>query len=122
MPIVADMQTRYQKYVAKMSPDRVGTRYDAVKDIALNRYLEGVALIRPAVEHAKAILDELGVPPGEYGLYLAFIQSLLSKMRSYNGKTFENVVLGMKQMWINKGADPTILDTLINLVTGKTPK
>lgn len=122
MPVVRDLSTRYAKYMAKMDPDRVSARYEAVKQIAISRYLEGVAPIRSAVESVKALLDSEGVPAGDYALYISFAETLLKRMRSYNGATFMNVALGLKQYWINKGADPLILDKVIALITGTTPK
>lgn len=120
MPVVRDLATRYTKYMAKMDPERVSARYEAVKQIAINRYIEGVAPIRAGVESVKALLDSIGVPAGDYAIYISFAEALLKKMRSYNGATFRNVAFGMKTYWVNKGGDPEILNKVIALITGVT--
>lgn len=122
MPAVKSITERYEKFKAKMAPDRVGSRYDAVKSIALERYLEGSAGIVSIREHARDLLSHLGVPAGDWPIYLSFVLYLVTKENNYSGKTLAKRILGAKANWVARGADPAILDKLVRMVFGTHPE
>lgn len=122
MGVVKDMATRYEKFTAKTAPDRVGSRYGAAKPIATSRFLEGITRIKPLVDTVKSLLDRLGVPAGHYGMYISFAEYIAKRAQSYSDKTLDNRILGAKANWVARGADPTILDAIINIIKGVTSK
>lgn len=121
MPVVRNLAQRYEKFRAKTAPDRVGSRYDASKSIALERYLEGVTPSVSLREQARSLLDTLGVPAGHWAVYLSFIQHLSTKINKYDSATFDRFVSAVKLNWTIRGADPAVLDKLIMLVRGRVP-
>lgn len=122
MPVVKDMSERYAKYSAKQTPERVGARYGASKPIATSRFIDGIASVRPLVDLAKKVLDNLGVPAGQYGIYISFVEYIAKRAVSYGSKTFDARVLGAKANWTARGADPAVLDAMVNLVRGYKPE
>lgn len=121
MGVVKDMSSRYEKYSAKMAPDRVGARYGAAKPIATSRFLEGTARVRPIVDIVKNVLDTLGVPAGQYAIYISFAQYIAKRANSYGSKTLDNRILGAKANWVARGADPAVLDAVVNVLRGFVP-
>ena len=118
MPIVKTLADRVEKFKAKTAPDRVGSRYGAVKDIAVSRYVDNVADITAVRERCRIILEASGVPAGQHGVYYAFVFKAVKAAQSHTGATLIKVIEGLKQRFVAKGADPAILDILGNLVTG----
>ncbi len=118
MPLVKTLSDRIQKFSAKTAPDRVGARYGAVKDLAVNRYIDNMADFTAVRERARGILESEGVPAGFHGVYYAFIFKLMKAAQSHSGATLRKVVEGLKQVYTAKGADPAVLDKLVGLVLG----
>jgi len=116
MPLVVPLGEQIQRFSSKTAPDRVGTRYDAMKTIAIQKYIDNHAPFAVLVDLVKKILADKGVPSGEYGIYIAFAEQLLKKAQKHAGKTLDKVVLGLKQKFVAKGCDPAILDVISNLV------
>lgn len=121
MPTVRDMSTRYDKYSLKQTGERVGSRYTASKSIAVSRYIDGIASVRPIVDTVKKALDASGVPAGQYALYLSFAQYVAKRMVSYGGATLDNRVLGAMANWTARGADPAVLEKVVNILRGYKP-
>ncbi len=118
MPVVTSLSDRVTKFSAKTAPDRVGTRYDASKTIAINRYADAVSLRAAVQEAVKNILSSKGVPAGFHGVYFAFAFQVLGKSFSHSGDTLSKVVAGLKAKFTAFGADPAILDQIAKLFTG----
>jgi len=116
MPLVKTLQDRINKYAAKTAPDRVGTRYGAVKNLAINRYIDGISFTRTIVERARSILETEGVPAAFHGVYYGFVQQLAKFARSHFGKELDDIIAGKKAEFVAKGCDPAILDKLANLI------
>lgn len=116
MPIVKTLSDRVEKFKAKTAPDRVATRYGAVAELAQKRYLEGVAGLRSLVDLAKKILESEGVPPGQEGVYFAFVLKAASKAQKHVGATLQRFIEGLKARFVGLGADPAILDKLAKLI------
>lgn len=116
MPYVKSFDQRYEKYKAKTAPDRVGTRYEAVKDLAVSRYREGIIPIVSVRELARNVLDSNGVPAAQWGMYLAFATKLASLKQKYSGSTFAARANGLAQNFVVRGADPEIISALASLV------
>jgi len=116
MPGVVSIGEQIQRFSKKTAPDRVGTRYGAKKDMAVALYIDRASPYAFIVEEAKKVLCNLGVPTGEQGIYIAFVEMLLKKAEKHFGKTLEDAARGLKARFVNKGCDPEILDKLANLV------
>ena len=118
MPIVKTLSDRVQKFQAKTAPDRVGTRYGAVKELAGRRFIEGAGVIAAVRERVRDILEREGVPAAVHGVYYAFAFKLASKALSHYGPELEAIAAGLKAWFTAKGADPAILDKIANLIVG----
>jgi len=118
MPIVKTLADRVEKFKAKTPPDQTGTRYGAVKDIAVARYIEGSGVMAAVRERVRNILESEGVPAGFHGVYYAFAMKLASKALSHEGPELEAIASGLKQWFVAKGADPAVLDKIANLIVG----
>ncbi len=118
MPIVKSLSDRVEKFKAKTAADRVGTRYGAVKDLAVSRYLDNTGDLVAVRERARKILESEGIPTGTHGVYYAFVFKAISAAQSHSGPALEKVIEGLKQRFVAKGADPAILDKLANLIVG----
>jgi len=116
MPIVKTLGDRVEKYRAKTDPGRVGGRYEAARELARVRYIDGIAVTRDAVERARKILESLGVPAGMHGIYFAFVQKAASMSLSHSGESLVKIVQGLKALYVAKGADPAILDRLASVI------
>lgn len=118
MPQVSSLSDRATKFSKKTAPDRVGARYDASKEIAVERYGEAVSVRFAVQEMVRNLLSTKGVPPGQQGVYYAFAFMVLSKRWSHTGDAFEKFVEGIKARFVAFGADPAILDSIMTLFTG----
>jgi len=118
MPIVKTLADRVEKFKAKTPPDQTGTRYGAVKDLAIGRFVEGAGIMAAIRERARDILEREGVPAAEHGVYYAFAMKLASKAMSHSGPELDAIAEGLKQWFVAKGADPAILDKIASLIVG----
>jgi len=120
MPVVKTWLIDYAKFSAKTAPDRVGTRYEASKSIATSRYSDAVANIVTVRELARNVLSDAGVPAGQWALYLSFVQYITKFAYSFVDETLKKRIAGAKARCTAMGADPAILDKLVNIVFGTT--
>jgi len=118
MPIVKTLSDRVEKFAAKTAPDRVGTRYGAVKELASSRFVEGAGVIAAVRERVRDILESQGVPAALHGVYYAFAFKLATKALSHYGAELEKIANGLKAWFTAKGADPAVLDKIASLITG----
>jgi len=118
MPIVKTLSDRVEKFKAKTPPDQTGTRYGAVKDLASGRFLEGAGIITAVRERVRDILEREGIPATDHGVYYAFAFKATSKALSHSGAELDSIIEGLKAWFTAKGADPSILDKIANLIVG----
>jgi len=86
------------------------------------RYEAGASVMYDVVERVRGLLDSLGVPAPLHGVYYAFAQKLASKTFSFSTATLQNYASALKTEWVTAhGADPSILDKIINIVLGAVP-
>jgi RecJ-like exonuclease len=116
MPIVKSAGDMAQMFSAKTAPDRVASRYDAAKDIAITKYINYATPFRMLVERVREVLTDLGVPQGRWGVHIAFAEVLLRLARATKGRLPDAVVAGVKSEYVAKGADPAVLDKIATLV------
>jgi len=122
MPFVRSIKDMLEKYRAKYVPDTVGARFTAVKTLMDERYEGATSAIYNVVETVRAILTENAVPPALWGMYIAFGEILARYAFSHSGPVLERLASGLKQYWVTaKGADPTILDKIIEAIIGTVP-
>jgi len=122
MPYVRGLREMLEKYRAKYVPDTVGTRFSQVKSLMDARFESASSPIANVIETVRVILTENGVPPALWGMYIAFGEILASKAFSHSGAVLEKVASGLKQAWVTgKGADPAILDKIIEAIIGAVP-
>jgi len=118
MPLVKTLADRVEKFKQKMVPDQTGTRYGLVKDLAVNRFVEGTGVITAIRERARIILEKEGVPATMHGVYYAFVFKAVSKAMKHSVDELDSIIEGLKALFTAKGCDPTILDKLANLIVG----
>jgi len=118
MPIVKTLADRVEKFRLKTPPDQTGTRYGAVKDLAVGRFIEGAGVIAAVRERVRDILEREGVPATDHGVYYAFAFVATSKALSHSGAELDAIIAGLKAKYTAKGADPAILDKIANLIVG----
>lgn len=112
----------YQKWKAKFDPDTIATRFDQVKDIAIQRYETAQAVIATVVESARQVLTDLNVPPAQWGMYIAFTEELAKRSFKHSGAVLDRWASGLKAKYVGAyGADPAVLDKLAEIVLGSTP-
>jgi len=116
MPGVVSIGEQIKRFSQKTAPDRVGTRYGAKKAMAVSLYTDRAVPYAVIVEEARRLLARLGVPSGEFGIYIAFVEHLYSRAEKHMDKTLDGVIEGAKAYFVGKGCDPAILDQLIKLV------
>ena len=110
--IVKTVTDAYTKFSKKTAADRVGTRYDAAKSIALDRYLDNVNPFVVVRETVREILESAGVPPAQHGSYYAFAFQLVSKALKHTGDSLKKSATGLKAKFTTLGLDPAILDKI----------
>jgi hypothetical protein len=105
-------------FKGKTAPDRVGSRYGAVKSIAVDRYVDGISPVTAVREAVRNILESNGVPAGQHAGYYAFALQAAKYAFSHEGATLKKIVAGLKQKFAAFGCDPAILDQIAKLFTG----
>jgi len=117
MPYVRTLRDRVEKFSAKVVAETVGARFGQVESIAKGRMLQGTSVMVTIREQTRNILEKEGVPAGNHAIYYSFAFKLASKAFSHSGGTLLKIAEGLKSWWVNThGADPTILDKIINLI------
>jgi hypothetical protein len=111
-----DMTDMFSK---KVDPTRVGTRYDKSKDIAGRKYAANGLAARTVIETVRGILSENDVPPGKWGVHIAFALKLWKIATTFITKVPSNIVDGFIKEYTLKGADPAILDKISGLIVGR---
>jgi len=119
MPFVRTLRDRVEKFSTKVVSDVVRDRFTQVETIAKGRVAEGLSPVVNIRELTRKILEEAGVPSGQHAVYYSYAFKAASKALSHSGETLNKELEGLKAMWVTAyGADPTIIDKIIKLVTG----
>jgi hypothetical protein len=116
MPIVRTVSDMVNMFANKTTADRVGARYEDSKPIAQRRYTNNAIPFRVLVEKIRDLLSNLGVPPGKWGVHIAFGEVLQKIAIKTKGAVPTAVLDGLKAVYVAKGADPAVLDQIVKLV------
>jgi hypothetical protein len=116
MPIVRTVADMVNMFSNKTTADRVGARYEAAKPIAERRYTNNAMPFRVLVEKIRDLLSKIGVPPGKWGVHIAFGEVLQRIAITARGAVPASVLDGLKSVYVAKGADPAALDQIVKLV------
>ena len=103
-------------YVGKTAPDRVGRRYDAVKELAITKYSVKGLNARTVVEVIRGILSDLDVPTGRWGIHIAFGLKVWKMAQAYAGTPPKSVIDGFITEYTLKGANPDVLTRIASIV------
>jgi len=113
---------RLENYEIKYDGANVTTVLTAIKPSMDARYEDSVTVTRMAVETARRILNERGVPTKDWAKYLSFAQKVAKLTFSFSGDTLLKEVSAVKAYWIyDKKAEPELLDAIIEAIIGVTP-
>lgn len=119
MPIYKTGQNRFIKWRRKYDPATVSSRFTQVADVAEARAQEGLTIYASVQELVRGILDTYGVSGPDRAKYLGFANKLLSHSLRAKGDAATKIAQGLKQFYVTSfGADPAILDEIIQVVTG----
>jgi len=122
MPIVKRLDDMHKKFELKYDGTNVTNRLNAVKDIMDSRYEAASSVIYNVVETVRDILSEEGVPSGLWAMYISFAEKIAKLTFSHKGLTLQKEVSAEKQHYITAfGADPALLDRIIEAVIGIVP-
>jgi len=122
MPIYKSGQARFEKYSAKYDPTTIGTRFGQVADVAKRRAQAGLLNWAAMQELVRPILDANGVNGPDRAKYLGFANKLLKHIGRATGDAAVAVASGLKSLYVTAyGADPAILDEIIQVVAGWVP-
>jgi hypothetical protein len=112
-------QWRFAKYSAKYDPTTIGTRFAQVKDVALARAQEGILLYASVQDLVRPILDKYGVTGTDRAKYIGFANKLLAHVLRAPSQSGAKYASGLKSFYVTAlGADPAILDEIIQVVAG----
>jgi len=122
MPTYKTGQARFEKYSAKYDPTTIGTRFGQVADVAKRRAQAGLMAWASMQELVRPILDKYGVNGPDRAKYLGFANKLLKHIGRATGESAVAVASGLKSFYVTAfGADPAILDEIIQVVAGWVP-
>jgi len=119
MPMYKSGLERFRKWSAKYVPDTVSARFTQVESIAKERAQLGLNTWATAQDLVRPILDKYGVTGTDRAKYIGFANKLLKHMLRHSGESAKAFAEGLKQFYVlSLKADPTILDEIIQVITG----
>ena len=119
MPLYRTGIDRYEKYDRKYDPATVGTRFGQVAEVARRRAQAGLIEWASMQDLIRPILNKYGVTGPDRAKYLGFANKLLRHMLRHGADAAKAIAEGLKQYYVvGLKADPTILDEIIQVVTG----
>ncbi|MEM1697685.1 MAG: hypothetical protein QXG48_03445 [Thermofilaceae archaeon] len=122
MPFVRGLKDIVAKYQVKYDGEIVTARWTQLGDLPFIRYQAGSAPIYNAVETARIVLADLGVPIGLHGPYFAFTQELAKLMFSHRGVALQKAIGGLKAKYkIAFGLSEEVLDSIVEMILGSVP-
>ena len=112
-------QARFAKWRAKYDPTTVGARFTQVADVAAARAQEGLLTYASVQEIVRPILDKYGVAGPDRAKYLGFANKLLKHVLRESGEAAAGIASGLKSFYVTAfKADPSILDEIVQVVSG----
>ena len=113
------MYKRQAKYSAKFDPATISSRFTQVRDVALARAQQGLVTWASVQDLVRPILDKYGVAGTDRAKYLGFANKLLKHAMRSTAESASKIASGLKAYYVTTlGADPAILDEIIQVVTG----
>jgi len=119
MPLYKKGVDRFKKWERKYVPETVSARFSQVSDIAKERAQLGLNEWATAQDLVRPILDKYGVTGTDRAKYIGFANKLLKHMLRHSGESAKAFAEGLKSFYVTAmKADPTILDEIIQVITG----
>jgi len=107
------------KYELKYDGTNFTNRLTALGNLVEQNYEEGISNTYDAVNIAKGVLADLGVPPGQWAVYIAFAEKLAKYSVKYGGATLQIRVNALAQYFENAyDANPSVLTQITQAVLG----
>jgi len=117
MPIYKTYNDMYAKYEAKYNPTLIGTRFENVKEVALNRANTGFQMPDGVRIATRSKLDEFGIAGGTRATYLAFATKLKKHAERQQKAAAENIKNGLIAYFKTAyGLSETILNVLASAI------
>jgi hypothetical protein len=112
-------QARFEKYSAKYDPTTVGARFTQVADTARRRAQAGLLTWASVQDLVRPILDKYNVNGPDRAKYLGFANKLLRHVSRATAGAATAMSSGLRSLYVTAfGADPAILDEIIQVVAG----
>jgi len=119
MPLYKTGLERFRKWEKKYVPETVSARFTQVSDIAKERAQLGLNEWATAQDLVRPILDKYGVAGPDRAKYIGFANKLLKHMLRHGAESAKKIATGLKSYYVEAfGADPTICDEIIQVITG----
>jgi hypothetical protein len=112
MPKTAEQ--RAKKFEVKFDADVVRSRFAVTKDLAVTQQQARQAELTDLRNTVRQILDVNGVPSLQTVLYLSFANRIYGLKRTYSGGTLDIEVKGARDLWVLRGANVNILNSIIS--------
>ena len=110
------------KYALKYNGTNVTNRLTALGTLVEENYETGISNTYSAVEIVKNLLANLGVPPGIWGMYIAFGEEVAKYSVKYGGATLQIRISALEQFFENSfDANPSILTQIAQAIVGIAP-
>jgi len=111
-----------QKYELKYNGTNVTNRLTALGTLVEENYETGVSNTYSAVQIVKNLLANLGVPPAQWGVYIAFGEKVAKYSVKYGGATLQIRISALEQFFENDfDANPSILTQIAQAITATAP-
>jgi len=106
---------RKKKYEAKVTGDIVKARFDALKEVMQEQVNDQFTNLVQLETQVGAILDNHGVPPNLRPAYINVAREVYRLARKFSGQTLKNEACIVRDKWIARGLDATIVDEILEL-------
>jgi len=120
MPYV-NFSRRIRKYQGKIDADVIRSRISALRDFMIELEQEQFANLVALEEAVKKELGEQGVSTIQMPFYLNVAREVYKVKTRHSGKTADAEVLIIRDKWIKRGLDPTLVDLTIRIAYGYVP-
>jgi monoamine oxidase len=114
--MVKAADARIAKYKAKFDATVISNRYTALKDLA-SREVEVAFAVNAQLEATiKQAIENLVDSPTMIASYLAFARQVGAKANKYGGLSLWNEAQAAKVVWVGRGLDGDICDTILGVL------
>jgi len=122
MPMPRTGQRRYKHWETKQNATVISTRWTDELDYMKEMAQEGLIPFADLDLQIGSILNAEGIAGPMRATYLAFARKVAKASYRLDGRALELQILGLKQYFqLSYGADPTVLDKIINAIIGYVP-